>query len=149
MLLGTDLRVMSSFTPAFSAYDKVASLAAYRGAEVLVFNGENDVLTPPSHSEAIVEAIPGAEHLVLRNAGHVIMLEHPDVLSQQLVTLGERAVRAAAAGLLTTDRPRTRQVVTNVDKRRRIDKARGDRRSRRVGGSSDRKTARAQQAESG
>ncbi len=146
MLLGTDLRVMSSFTPAFSAYDKVASLEAYRGAEVLVFNGENDVLTPPSHSEAIVAAVPGAEHLVLRDAGHVIMLEHPDVLSQQLVALGEKAIRAAATGSHTVDRPRTLQVVTNVDKQRRIDKARGSRRSRRTGG---RKGARFKKAENG
>ena len=146
MLLGTDLRVMSSFTPAFNAYDKVASLAAYRDAEVLVFNGQEDLLTPPSHSEAIVAAIPGAEHLVLRDAGHVIMLEHPDVLSQQLVALGENAIRATAAGIRMDERPRTLQVVTNVEKQRRIEKARGARRGRRVGG---RKTNRSRQAESG
>jgi pimeloyl-ACP methyl ester carboxylesterase len=146
MLLGTDLRVVSSFTPAFSTYDKVVSLAAFRGAEVLVFNGEDDVLTPPSHSEAIVAAIPGAEHLVLRDAGHVIMLEHPDVLSQQLVALGERATRAVAAGIAAAEKPRTLQVVTNVDKQRRIDKARGSRRAR-IG--VPRKGGRSRQAESG
>ena len=131
MLLGIDLRVMSAFTPAFASYDKVESLPAYGGAEVLVFNGEDDILTPPSHSEAIVAAIPGAEHLVLRDAGHVIMLEHPDVLSQQLVLLGERAVRGLAEGLATHDKPRTLRVLTNVDKLLRIDQAREERRSQR------------------
>ncbi len=131
MLLGTDLRVVSAFSATFSTYDKVRALEAYRGADVLVFNGEDDVLTPPSHSEAIVQVVPGAEHLVLRDAGHVIMLEHPDVLSDHLVDLGERAARAAAEGLAAQDKPRTRQVLTNVAKQQIIDAARQRRRVQR------------------
>ncbi|GAA1899910.1 alpha/beta fold hydrolase [Lapillicoccus jejuensis] len=131
MLLGTDLRVVSGFSPAFATYDKIRALEAYRGADVLVFNGEDDVLTPPAHSEAIVQVVPGAEHLVLRDAGHVIMLEHPDVLSDHLVDLGERTARAAAEGLAAQDKPRTRQVLTNVAKQQIIERARERRRAQR------------------
>lgn len=39
--------------------------------------------------------LPGAEHVVVEEAGHVIMLEHPEVLNQQFLALVERARRAA------------------------------------------------------
>ena len=77
MLLGTNLTVMSSFTPAFDDYDQTGGLGAFDGCETLVFNGEQDLLTPPEHSEAIVRALPGAQHVIVRDAGHVIMLGAP------------------------------------------------------------------------
>jgi len=122
MLLGTDLGVMSSFTPAFEAYDKTATLAYFDGVETLVFNGEHDVLTPPEHSEAIVRAIPGAEHVIVRDAGHVIMLEHPEMLNEQLVALFERAARAQTRDVDVERKPRVRRVVTDLGKRRRIER---------------------------
>jgi len=122
MLLGTDLGVMSSFTPAFAAYDKAAALAFFDGVETLVFNGEHDVLTPPEHSEAIVRAIPGAEHVIVRDAGHVIMLEHPELLNEQLEALFERAVRAQDRDVVVERKPRVRRVVTDLGKRRRIER---------------------------
>ncbi len=134
MLLGTDLTVMSSFTPTFTDYDKTAVLSVFRDVETLVFNGDQDVLTPPGHSEAIVRAIPGAEHVIVRDGGHVIMLEHPDLLSTQLVSLAERAVRGQVRDAPTERPPRTRRVVTNLDKRRRIEHGRDQRREERGSG---------------
>lgn len=122
MLLGTDLGVMSSFSPTFEAYAKTSDLARFDGIETLVFNGDSDVLTPPEHSEAIVRAIPGAEHVIVRDAGHVIMLEHPEMLSEQLEALFERAVRARAREVEMGHKPRVRRVVTNLGKRRRIER---------------------------
>lgn len=122
MLLGTDLGVMSSFTPAFEAYDKTAALAHFDGVETLVFNGEHDVLTPPEHSQAIVRAIPGAEHVIVRDAGHVIMLEHPEMLTEQLEALFERAVRAQDRDVEVERKPRVRRVVTDLGKRRRLER---------------------------
>jgi pimeloyl-ACP methyl ester carboxylesterase len=118
MILGTNLTVMSSFTPAFDNYDQTAGLVAYQGCETLVFNGEKDVLTPPEHSEAIVRALAGAQHVIVRDAGHLIMLEHPDLLNQQVEALISRAgspVPAAAE-------PRVRRVVTDTGKQRRIER---------------------------
>jgi pimeloyl-ACP methyl ester carboxylesterase len=131
MLLGTDLSVMSSFTPAFGAYDKTAALAYFDGVETLVFNGEHDVLTPPEHSEAIVRAIPGAEHVIVRDAGHVIMLEHPELLNEQLEMLFERAVRAQDRDVELERKPPVRRVVTDLGKRRRIERGLERRRSER------------------
>jgi pimeloyl-ACP methyl ester carboxylesterase len=122
MLLGTNLTVLSSFSPAFDDYDQTAGLAAYEGCETLVFNGEKDILTPPEHSEAIVRALPGAQHVIVRDAGHVIMLEHPDLLNQQLDALIERAGRRADEDIPAELVPRVRRVVTDVDKKRRIER---------------------------
>ncbi|MEO7058814.1 MAG: alpha/beta hydrolase [Lapillicoccus sp.] len=131
MLLGIDLTVLSGFTPAFADYDKTGALPVFRGIETLVFNGDQDILTPPEHSEAIVRALPGAEHVIVRDAGHVIMLEHPDLLSSQLIALAERGVRAQERGVDITAKPRTRRLVTNLDKLRRIEQVREQRREHR------------------
>jgi pimeloyl-ACP methyl ester carboxylesterase len=122
MLLGTNLTVMSSFTPAFDDYDQTAGLVSYKGCETLVFNGQQDLLTPPEHSAAIVRALPGAQHVIVRDAGHVIMLEHPDLLNQQLDALIERAGRRAEEEIPADLVPRVRRVVTDVDKKRRIER---------------------------
>ncbi|MEP6799010.1 MAG: alpha/beta fold hydrolase, partial [Lapillicoccus sp.] len=107
------------------------ALPVFRGIETLVFNGDQDILTPPEHSEAIVRALPGAEHVIVRDAGHVIMLEHPDLLSSQLIALAERGVRAQERGVDITAKPRTRRLVTNLDKLRRIEQVREQRREHR------------------
>lgn len=129
MILGTGLDVMADFLPALDALDKGESLAAYRGVEALVLVGADDRLTPPAHSEAIVRNLPGAEHVVVREAGHVLQLEHPHVVSDQLLELVERACRAAASDIDVTRKPRVRLTLTDVARRRRVALARG-RRSR-------------------
>lgn len=123
MILGTDLGVISSFTPAFEDYDQRAGLVPYRGVQSLVFNGQHDLLTPPEHSELIVEALPGAQHVIVRDAGHVIMLEHPELLNEQLLSLAERSMLSVARDVDAADQPRVRRVVTDVGKRRRIEEA--------------------------
>jgi proline iminopeptidase len=45
----------------------------------LVMVGENDWLIPPSASRVIAEGIPGAELVVLPEAGHFSFIERPDV----------------------------------------------------------------------
>jgi len=54
-------------------------------------------MTPADHSRAIAEQLPGAELVILPEAGHMLMLEHHDVVTDQLRALVERALRAAAA----------------------------------------------------
>ncbi|HMT33887.1 MAG TPA: alpha/beta hydrolase [Dermatophilaceae bacterium] len=130
MILGTDLGVMSDFVPTFDAYDKTAALPYFAHCETLVFNGTQDVLTPPEHSEIIVRAIAGCEHVLIRDAGHVIMLEHPDLLNEQLLALLERAAKARAEHLDPAEKPRVTLVVTPVTKRRRVREGLTERRKR-------------------
>jgi pimeloyl-ACP methyl ester carboxylesterase len=119
ILLGTPLDVINDYLHSFDGFDKRPALLEFRRSLVLVFNGREDILTPPSHSELIVEGIPGAEHIVVNDAGHVIMLEHPDLLNAHLVQLIDQASRARAQHIDLSHQPRVRRVVTDVAKGRR------------------------------
>jgi hypothetical protein len=119
ILLGTPLDVVNDYLQTFDGFDKRPALLEFRHAIVLVFNGRDDILTPPSHSELIVEGIPGAEHIVVNDAGHVIMLEHPDLLNAHLVQLVDQSARARAEQIEVASQPRVRRIVTDVAKNRR------------------------------
>ncbi len=98
MIFSTRMEVISAFMPHFDKHDKREALESYSGIETLVVNGTVDKLTPPSHSDEIVRLLPGSEHVVVEDAGHVIMLEHPEVLNEQLLALVARGRRAQMAG---------------------------------------------------
>lgn len=115
MIFGTPLSVMAAYSHTLDDHDKREALAHMVDLEVLVFNGDKDALTSAVHSTEIVEAIPGAEHVFVKDAGHIIMLEHPELLSQELLALITRAER----GRGRQHRPGARHTVTNLSKRRR------------------------------
>lgn len=95
MIANTRIEVVNDFFPAFSAHDKREALAALDGIETLVLVGDQDLLTPAAHSEDIVRLVPHAEHVVVRDGGHLVMLEHPELVTPHLQALVERARRAA------------------------------------------------------
>jgi hypothetical protein len=87
---------------------------------VLVLVGDGDLLTPLAHSEEIVNRVPGAEHVVVRNAGHLVMLEHPDVVTMHLTDLVERSLRERDTTSEERRRmPLVRRTVTPVRRRGR------------------------------
>jgi pimeloyl-ACP methyl ester carboxylesterase len=96
MIAATPIAVVSAFMPGFDVHDKAEALAALDGIEALVLSGEEDLLTPTDHSEEIVRRLPGAEHVFVPDAGHLVMLEHPDAVNLHLGDLLERADRAVA-----------------------------------------------------
>lgn len=127
LILATPLEVIAAFIPAIRAHDELESLDALVDKEVLVLNGEGDLLTPPGRSEEIVERLPRAEHVVVKDAGHLIMLEHPEVVTGQILTLVDRAEAVAAAtGPATTvrSRVRIRRTIIDIAKGRRVMNAR-------------------------
>ncbi|GAA0284555.1 3-oxoadipate enol-lactonase [Cryptosporangium japonicum] len=50
-------------------------------ADTLVIAGADDPATPPSHSEAIVESVPGAHLQIVPDASHLATLEQPDTIA--------------------------------------------------------------------
>lgn len=127
MLFSRPMEVVSAYIPGLNAHDKAEALERLSGVEVLVLNGDKDVLTTPIHSTEIVQRIPWAEHVVVADAGHLIMLEHPNLLNHGLGALAARAmVQETAAG--RPARPRVQTTVTNLDKRDRDRRARPTRR---------------------
>jgi pimeloyl-ACP methyl ester carboxylesterase len=129
MIFNTRMEVISDFMETFDKHDKREALEQFIGVETLVINGVQDMLTPPAHSEEIVRLIPGAEHILVNDAGHLIMLEHGDVVSEQILALIARAERDEAAHLDLRARPRIRRTITDLAKRRRVKALQGRRRS--------------------
>ena len=124
----TPLQVMAAFLPALEGLDEAAALASFHGIETLVINGDGDLLTPPEHSDGIVRGIPGAEHVVIEHAGHLVMLEHPEIVNEQLFALIARGVRAHDTGTPVPSTPRVLRTVTDLRRgrvpARRVQRAR-------------------------
>ena len=126
LILATPLEVMAAFLPALRRHDEHEALAALLDKQVLVVNGTGDLLTPPARSEEIVERLPGSVHVVVEESGHLIMLEHPVVVTGQVLALIDRAEADAAAGVAASDRPRVRRKVIDIAKEHLVRRARAE-----------------------
>jgi pimeloyl-ACP methyl ester carboxylesterase len=91
MIEGTTIDVVAEFYPAFTDHDKTAALARFTEMPVLVLAGVKDLVTPSEHSEAIADLLPDAELVLVPDAGHLVMLEHPEVVIDRLADLLVRA----------------------------------------------------------
>ena len=65
---------------AFNLLDRLHQI----DAPALVIVGEQDRMTPMKYSEHLREAIPNAYLRVIEGAGHMVMLERPDVLNDAI-----------------------------------------------------------------
>ncbi|MFC7218902.1 alpha/beta fold hydrolase [Streptomyces polyrhachis] len=104
LIESTPIDVVADFYPALLAHDKTAELAAFAGIPALVLVGEKDLVTPASHSEVIAAQLPDAEHVVVPEAGHLVLLERPEAVQEALSALLERA--ATPTGQATKGRQR-------------------------------------------
>jgi pimeloyl-ACP methyl ester carboxylesterase len=77
------------FLPALRSYDQTSTLGSVR-AQTVILSGGADVVTPPSHSDDMADAIPGAAHEHLPLAGHMLLQEAAhavtDAISRTIVT---------------------------------------------------------------
>ncbi|MGW5232499.1 alpha/beta fold hydrolase [Streptomyces nodosus] len=87
MIEGTPIDVVAEFYPAFADHDKTGALERFAGLPVLVLAGVQDLVTPSEHSEAIAGLLPEAELVLVPDAGHLVMLEHPEVVTDRLADL--------------------------------------------------------------
>ncbi|WP_406474341.1 alpha/beta fold hydrolase [Streptomyces sp. NBC_01615] len=91
MIEGTPIDVVAEFYPAFTEHDKTAALTHFTDLPVLVLAGVKDLVTPSEHSEAVADLLPDAELVLVADAGHLVMLEHPEVVIDRLADLLMRA----------------------------------------------------------
>jgi pimeloyl-ACP methyl ester carboxylesterase len=96
MIAGTPVDVIAEFYPAIAGLDHTGSLEPLRTIPTLVLTGAEDTLIPKEHSEHIVELLPDAEFVVVRDAGHMVLLEKPAEVTAALVALLRRAGAGAA-----------------------------------------------------
>ncbi|WP_380170865.1 alpha/beta hydrolase [Kineococcus sp. DHX-1] len=95
MMAQTPVDVIADLLPAFATLDEREALAGLAGRPVLVVAAERDLMTPAAHGREIADALPEAEHVLVRGAGHLVMLEHPGVVTSRLERLLARAADAS------------------------------------------------------
>ncbi|MFH9423075.1 alpha/beta fold hydrolase [Streptomyces sp. NPDC017529] len=96
MIEATPIDVVAEFFPAFAVHDKTEALAAFDTVPALVLAGDRDLITPSDHSDTIAGLLPAAESRCEAGAGHLVMLERPEVVTGHLEALIERAAATAA-----------------------------------------------------
>ncbi|WP_103514126.1 alpha/beta fold hydrolase [Streptomyces sp. SM10] len=87
LIESTPIDVVAEFYPAFTEHDKSGALPAFGGIPVLILAGDKDLVTPSSHSEVIADELPDAELVIVPDAGHLVMLEHPVTVTDRLADL--------------------------------------------------------------
>ena len=111
----TSLDAAVGFLPGLRFYDQTATLASIR-AQTIVISGGVDVITPPSHSRDMAAAIPGATHLHLPTAGHMLLQEAADTVTDAISrTIGARtSVRRPLAALVHLPGQRDSQLASTA-----------------------------------
>jgi pimeloyl-ACP methyl ester carboxylesterase len=86
------LRAIGAFRPSVGTQQRLETLASLGHVPAAALVGDRDRLTPPPCAESIAAALPTTELTVCPGAGHMLMLERPEVVTAALAT-----VTAAAA----------------------------------------------------
>jgi pimeloyl-ACP methyl ester carboxylesterase len=97
MINATPVDVLAHFYPALDAHEALEALEALNGVETLILVGEQDLLTPLSHSRRMLQIVPGAELVELDPGSHLLMLERPDDVNSYLYDLLDGALRHATS----------------------------------------------------
>ncbi|MBY8881822.1 alpha/beta fold hydrolase [Actinacidiphila acidipaludis] len=111
LIEGTPIDVVAEFYPAFTEHEKGEALAVLDGLPALVLAGEKDLLTPSAHSTEIAERLPGAELVLVPGAGHLVLMEQPEVVNAALA----RVIAEAADAVRAPVPPRLRELTAAVD----------------------------------
>ncbi len=99
MIRATPIEVVSQFMASLFIHDKSLCLPTLGTAPTVVIAGGKDRLTPWPLSEELAACVPGAELILEPDAGHVLMLERPDLVTGHVRDLVDRV----------TARPRRRR----------------------------------------
>jgi pimeloyl-ACP methyl ester carboxylesterase len=87
MLDVTPVRVLTDFVDTFGTHNRYAALAGLKHAHVVVLSGDQDLITPFPHAERMALELPDAELVRARGAGHMVMLEQPELVTDHLTIL--------------------------------------------------------------
>lgn len=96
--------------------DELGSIAA----PVLVIGGADDVASAPEITRTLADAIPGASYELLDDAGHLLNLEHPQVVAELILdhlldATARRSASTAEPGDLHAEGTRVRRAVLGDD----------------------------------
>ncbi|WP_305789397.1 alpha/beta fold hydrolase [Symbioplanes lichenis] len=86
------LRSIGGFRASVGAQHRLDTLAALGDVPAAALVGDRDRLTPPACAESIADALVGTELTVCEGAGHMLMMERPDVVTGALTGVLGKAV---------------------------------------------------------
>jgi pimeloyl-ACP methyl ester carboxylesterase len=95
MIRGTTIDVIAEFYPSLMTHDKVKALEVLGRVPTVVLTGGEDRLTPAAHGRAIAAAIADTELVEVAEAGHLLPLEYPGIVTAAIRRLIGRADSAA------------------------------------------------------
>jgi pimeloyl-ACP methyl ester carboxylesterase len=90
MLDASPVRVLADFIDTLGTHNRYAALAGLKHTHVLVLSGDADRMTQFSHAERIAFELPDAELVRVEGAGHMVVVEQPQVVNDHLVMLLRR-----------------------------------------------------------
>jgi pimeloyl-ACP methyl ester carboxylesterase len=83
---------IGGFRPSVGEQARLETLAALPTVPTAVLVGERDRLTPPVCALSIAKALPAAALTICPDAGHMLMLERPDVVTDALLDVVHAAI---------------------------------------------------------
>ena len=92
-MMGSTVRLLERSRPgvlhndlaACNAYDSALERAAAILVPTLVLMGELDLMTRPKGAAVLANAIPNATRVIVPDAGHMVMVERPDAVIDELL----------------------------------------------------------------
>jgi pimeloyl-ACP methyl ester carboxylesterase len=91
MIHDTAIATLVEFLHALEVHDETAALPVLARIPTLIACGDRDLLTPVKNSEEMAAALPESLLVIVPGAGHLVMMERPEVINDALVRLVERA----------------------------------------------------------
>ncbi len=91
MLAETPLEVIADFYPAFAELDEYRAFEVLSRIPTAVIGGEDDLFTPVTHTDRILELLPDTDARRLPRCGHLPIIEHAEICNEILDALVARA----------------------------------------------------------
>jgi pimeloyl-ACP methyl ester carboxylesterase len=85
----TSTDVVARYVRTLFSHARYPALEALAEVKVLAVCGDRDQLTPMSHSEEILRVLPKTRLVVVPEAGHVALMEHPDIVNGAILAFLE------------------------------------------------------------
>jgi pimeloyl-ACP methyl ester carboxylesterase len=85
----TSTDVVARYVRTLFTHARFPALEALSQVRVLAVCGDRDQLTPMSHTEEILRVLPKTRLVVVPEAGHVALMEHPDIVNGAILAFLE------------------------------------------------------------